>query len=48
MIDVKLSQDEINLLLSSIGLVLNLMSDPNARHQLEALQTKLTALRYGN
>mgnify|MGYP001616293480 CR=1 FL=1 len=44
---VNLSQDELNLLLSSIGLALNVLNDQTARQQLEALQTKLMAVRDG-
>ena len=42
---VDLTPDEINLLLSSIGMVLNIMADPAAREQLLALQAKLMAAR---
>jgi hypothetical protein len=42
---VDFSPDEINLLLSSIGMVLNIVTDPAARQQLLALQAKLMAAR---
>jgi hypothetical protein len=42
--NINLSKDEISLLLSSIGLSLNILHDATARERLEALQTKLMAL----
>ncbi len=42
---VNLSPDELNLLLSSLGLSLNYVSDPKARAELDALQTKLMEIR---
>jgi hypothetical protein len=40
-----LSPAEINLILNSIGLALNIVQDAAARAQLASLQTKLMAIR---
>ncbi len=46
MITVELRDDEINLLLTSVGVMLNVeSSDATARRQLEALQSKLMGAR---
>ncbi len=46
---VNLSQDEINLVLSCIGIVLNIVArDDKERAVLESLQTKLMAIRDAN
>jgi hypothetical protein len=42
---IQLSQDEINLLLSSVGIALNVVLDTMPREQLLTLQTKLMAAR---
>ena len=42
---VELSRDEINTILSAIGLALSVITDPEARKQLEELQTKLMDVR---
>lgn len=42
--NVSLSKDEINLILSSVGVVLNIVTDQKARTQLLELQAKLLAI----
>ena len=42
---IPVSMDELNLLLSTIGLALNIVTDDSARQALLALQTKLMAIR---
>ncbi len=44
---IDLTPDELNLLLSAVGLTLNILQDTSARQQLEKLQTKLMAARDG-
>ncbi len=44
---MKLTQEELNLVLSCIGIVLNLATENEQRVKLEALQTKLMNERDG-
>ena len=45
---VELSTDELNLILSAVGVSLNIVQDSKARDQLLALQSYLMAIRDGN
>lgn len=42
---IPVSLDELNLLLSAIGLALNIVNDDQGRQALLALQTKLMTIR---
>jgi hypothetical protein len=48
MIPVKLTTNEMNLILSSLGLTLNIVQDEQARSELEALQAKFVMIRDAN
>jgi hypothetical protein len=45
MITVELNKDEINLILSAVGLSLNIIKDEQSRSELEALLSKFMLLR---
>ncbi len=44
---MKLTRDELNLILTCIGIVLNIVTEDDQRSKLEALQTKLMNERDG-